>query len=134
MINKANGIDNSLVISKRPDLKGIGNEITLDHDVNNIQELNKYLLQLSEKVGLRLRNEKKYTNVIVIILKDNTFKKYSHQKKLNNPTNDSNEIYLMAKLILKEIYNEEKIRLIGIRLDKLPTEQINQLNFKKKTE
>ena len=84
MIDAANGIDNSLVISNKIEPKGIGNEITLDHDVKNKQELYNYLLFLSEKVGTRLRQEQKYTNVVVVVLKDNTFKRYSHQKKLDN--------------------------------------------------
>ena len=103
MINWANGIDNSPVISKPRIPKGIGNEITLDHDITDIKELYKYLLLLSEKVGQRLRKQNKYANVIVVILKDNNFKKYSHQKKLETPTNNNEEIYNMAKRILREV-------------------------------
>ena len=84
MINWANGIDNSLVISKPRDPKGIGNEITLNNDINSITKLYEYLLLLSEKVGTRLRKQNKYARVIVVILKDNKFKKYSHQKKNRN--------------------------------------------------
>ncbi len=129
MINWANGIDNSPVISIPPEPKGIGNEITIDHDVNNTMELYEYLLLLSEKVGTRLRNQKKYANVIVVILKDNKFKKYSHQKKLATPTNSSEEIYNTAKIILREMYEDESIRLIGIRLDNLTDKKIKQVSI-----
>ena len=47
------------------------------------------------------------------------FKRKSHQKKLNNATNVTNEIYKYAKEILEEMWNEDRIRLIGVRLDKL---------------
>ena len=134
MINWANGIDNSPVISKPRIPKGIGNEITLDHDVTDIKELYKYLLFLSEKVGQRLRKQNKYARVIVVILKDNNFKKYSHQKKLETPTNNNEEIYNMAKIILREIYNDEKIRLIGIRLDNLTDKKIKQVSIFDKIE
>ena len=134
MINWANGIDNSPVISKPRIPKGIGNEITLDHDVTDIKELYKYLLFLSEKVGQRLRKQNKYANVIVVILKDNNFKKYSHQKKLETPTNNNEEIYNMAKIILREIYDDEKIRLIGIRLDNLTDKKIKQVSIFDKIE
>ena len=129
MINWANGIDNSPVISIPPEPKGIGNEITIDHDVNNTMELYEYLLLLSEKVGTRLRNQKKYANVIVVILKENKFKKYSHQKKLATPTNSSEEIYNTAKIILREMYEDESIRLIGIRLDNLTDKKIKQVSI-----
>ena len=59
MINWANGIDESNVISTPPEPKGIGNEITLEKDINDITKLNEYLLFLSEKVGLRLRKQNK---------------------------------------------------------------------------
>lgn len=134
MINWANGIDNSPVISKPRIPKGIGNEITLDHDITDIKELYKYLLFLSEKVGQRLRKQNKYARVIVVILKDNNFKKYSHQKKLETPTNNNEEIYNMAKIILREIYDDEKIRLIGIRLDNLTDKKIKQVSIFDKIE
>ena len=134
MINWANGIDNSPVMSIPRIPKGIGNEITLDHDITDIKELYKYLLFLSEKVGQRIRKQNKYANVIVVILKDNNFKKYSHQKKLETPTNNNEEIYNMAKIILREIYDDEKIRLIGIRLDNLTDKKIKQVSIFDKIE
>lgn len=129
MIDWANGIDDSPVINTPPEPKGIGNEITLEKDVDDIVKLNEYLLFLSEKVGLRLRRQKKYANVIAVILKDNTFKRYSHQKKLETATNDSTEIYNNAKKVLKELYKEEKIRLIGLRLDNLTDKKIKQVSI-----
>lgn len=129
MINWANGIDNSIVISTPPEPKGIGNEITLETDVDDILQLNQHLLYLSEKVGARIRKQNKYANVIAVVLKDNTFKRYSHQKKLETATNDSTEIYNNAKKILKEIYNDEKIRLIGLRLDNLTDKKIKQVSI-----
>lgn len=129
MINWANGIDNSIVISTPPEPKGIGNEITLETDVDDILQLNQHLLYLSEKVGARIRKQNKYANVIAVVLKDNTFKRYSHQKKLETATDDSTEIYNNAKKILKEIYNDEKIRLIGLRLDNLTDKKIKQVSI-----
>jgi len=129
MINWANGIDNSPVISIPPEPKGIGNEITLDHDVKDAMEIYKYLLFLSEKVGTRIRKQKKYANVIVVILKDSNFKKYSHQKKLHTPTDSTEEIYNTAKIILREMHEDESIRLIGIRLDNLTDKKIKQVSI-----
>ena len=61
-------------------------------------------------------------------------KKYSHQKKLETPTNNNEEIYNMAKIILREIYDDEKIRLIGIRLDNLTDKKIKQVSIFDKIE
>ena len=50
----ANGIDESVVNTKREDLKGVGNSTTLPKDLDNIVEINRILLRLSEKVSGRL--------------------------------------------------------------------------------
>ena len=119
LINQAKGIDNSIVDSSISIPKGISNEITLDRDILRKEELYPYLLNLCETVSIRLRKQNKYTTVICVILKDNYFKRKSHQKKLNNATNVTNEIYKFAKEILDEMWNDDRIRLIGVRLDKL---------------
>ena len=129
MINKANGIDNSEVISEKYEPKGLGNEITLTHDVDDIEKLNEHLLYLSKRVGKRIRNQNKYATVIAVILKDSNFKKYSHQKKLEEATNQDEKIYSISKKILEEMYKDEKIRLIGIRLDKLVDKKIKQVSI-----
>ena len=119
LINQAKGIDDSPVDSEENIPKGISNEITLERDIDNKENLYSYLMSLSDMVGIRLRKQKKYAYVICVILKDNYFKRKSHQRKLVNATNVTNEIYKIAKDILNEMWCDEKIRLIGIRLDKL---------------
>ena len=119
LIKLATGIDNSEVNSSGFIPKGISNEITLGKDVTSTRELYDCLSKLSLKVAKRVRDENKYAKVICIILKDSSFKRYSHQKKLKNPVNSYEDIYKYSKEILNEFYNGEKIRLIGIRLDNL---------------
>jgi len=125
LINQAKGIDDSEVISDQSIPKGISNEITLDHDIVNKQQLYPYLMSLCETVSLRLRNQNKYAQVICVILKDNYFKRRSHQRKLTNATNVTNEIYNVSKEILDEMWKDDNIRLIGVRLDKL----VDNINY-----
>lgn len=119
MIDIANGIDNSEVISDPPDPKGIGSEITLPKDCDVKSELYQSLENIAEDVALRLNANKKYAYVVCVVLKDDTFKKYSHQKKLVNAISTSKDIFKVAKEVFNEIYDDRKIRLIGIRLEKL---------------
>jgi len=118
-INSAKGIDNSLVVSEQSNLDSISNETTLNKDVFNKQELYQYLMALSEVVGIRIRREKKYASVIAVILKDRYFKRRTHQRKIINSTNITDEIYNISKEIFDEMWDGEPIRLIGIRLDGL---------------
>ena len=119
MIDSANGIDNSKVISDERIPKGIGNETTLKNDITDKKMLYPYLYELSCKVGLRLRDEGKYANVIAVTLKDKRFIRTSHQKKLINPIYTDNDIFEESKKVLNEMWNNDSVRLIGIRLEKL---------------
>lgn len=119
MINSAKGIDNSEVITETTNPDSISNETTLEQDIENKESLYPHLMALAESVGIRIRKQKKYCNVICVVLKDNYFKRKSHQRKLDNATNITSEIYSIAKQILNEMWQDDKIRLIGLRLDKL---------------
>jgi len=125
MIDSANGINNDLVISEEVENKGLSNEITLIKDVSSKQDIYPYLLKLSEKVGIRVRKMDKYAYTVAVIIKDSSFKRRTHQKKLVNPTNLNNEIYEVSKKIINEMWNDDPVRLIGIRLDNL----VSNINY-----
>ena len=129
MIDAANGKGSDMVVSEESVPKGIGNETTLNHNISNREELEPYLLALSENVAIRLRKQKKYASVVVVTLKDKFFKRMSHQKKLVNATNLTEEIYKTAYEILGEMNVEDGIRLIGVRLDKLSDTSLHQVSL-----
>lgn len=130
MIRSANGENDSEVVSTIEDPKGIGNETTLDHDIRNKGELYPFLLALSENVAIRLRSQNKYAYVVVVTLKDQYFKRISHQRKLVNATNLTDEIAKVACQILDEMWKEDMaVRLIGVRLDHLTTVSHHQVSF-----
>ena len=66
-----------------------------------------------------MRNDNKYAYVVVLVLKDKYFVRKSKQKKLNNPTNVTEDIYNTSVEILNSIDNMEPVRLIGIQLTNL---------------
>ena len=129
MILSANGNGSDVVISDESIPKGIGNETTLSRNIFNKEELEPYLLALSENVAIRLRKQKKYASVVVVTLKDKFFKRTSHQKKLVNATNLTEEIYKTSRDILNEMNIEDGVRLVGVRLDKLSDTSSHQVSL-----
>lgn len=129
LIRIASGISNSEVDSSTWIPKGISHELTLREDTTSKQELYKYLNTLSEMVSKRIRKENKYASTICVILKDSKFKRFSHQKKLKNPISSYLDIYKYSKEVLDAFYNNEPIRLIGIRLDNLKEEKTYQTSL-----
>ena len=53
---------------------------------------------------LILRKQNKYASLVGVMLKDKYFKTYSHQRKLKNPTSNTEEIFRVAKELIKELY------------------------------
>lgn len=130
----ANGIDLSEVNYKQEKPKGIGNSITLPYDYVNIEKLEEVLLALVEQVTYRLRHHELLANVVNVQIKTNEFKVLSHQRKLDFPTDSTKIIQEMAKKLLKEIYNNVPVRLIGIRVDQLVEKEQRQISLFENTE
>ena len=129
MIDRAWGRGSDVVKSEADAPKGIGNEVTLKKNIFDKDKLKPYLLALAENVSLRLRKEEKYAYVVVVTVKDRFFKRFSHQKKLVNATQLTEEVYKVSCEILNEMNIDDGIRLIGIRLDKLTDSSIHQVSL-----
>lgn len=129
MHNYANGVDYSEVLNESSKNKSISVTETLETDVDSVPILKKILLRQSDTVGKQARREKIYAKTVALIFKTGDFISYSHQMKLMNPTNVTEEIYKMALLILKNGWRGEPLRLIGIRLSDFTTENHKQISF-----
>ena len=129
MIESAKGIDNSEVISEVYDPKGISHSTTLKHDLTKKQDVYKVLNEISEQLGIEIRKKNKYASVINTFIKNSDFIVTSHQMKLDNPTNNTKVIYETSKNLLDEMWKEERIRLVGIRLDRLTDKRREQLSI-----
>lgn len=130
----ANGIDETEVVYKYEEPKSIGNSTTLAKDVQNLDALNEILLALTENVTYRLRKHNMVANVVAVGLRTNQFKDFSHQSKLDFSTSNTKEIYIKAKELLKAMYNNEAIRLVSLRVDKLTNKDENQISLFSNTE
>lgn len=129
MIESANGIDESLVCFRESKEKSISVSETLPEDVVDTSKLKEVLLFQADKVARSARRENLYAGVVSIILKNNQFVNYSHQKKLVNPTNATEEVYKISCELLKNIWKGEPIRLIGIRLSDFTTNNQKQVSL-----
>lgn len=125
----ANGIDESPVAPRRAKNKSISTTETLSTDIEDKKILKKILLRQVEEVGRELRRKGFYTKTIAIILRTKDFVDYSHQTKLVNATNVSEEIYKVVVKLLDNAYRGEPIRLIGVRLADFTTESIKQFSL-----
>ena len=109
--------------------QSISTSITLPYDYQDLKKLEEILLEQAQEVGRKLRNKKLYANTIGILLKNNQFTTFQHQQKLSFSTDKTEDIYEIAKKLLKEIWKNEPIRLIGIKLSGLEEIRKNQITI-----
>ena len=127
--NAAWGKDDSPIETEKRKRKSISTETTLPNDENNRDKLKKILFSQSIEVGRSLRRKNMYTKTIGIIYKDMNFRKSSNQTTIDNPTNDDKEIYKVVSDLFDSTYNDEYIRLIGVKLSNLQEYRDKQISI-----
>ncbi len=111
----ANGIDDTPVKTiTRDDLKQIGRSVTLPHDVDELEEARRVLMQLCDEVGMTVRKNDKKGRVVQITLKYTDFTSVTRQCTIP-ATWTTQEIYDQSYSLLKQNWNVKRpIRLLGV--------------------
>lgn len=119
----ANGVDTSPLQTERQAAKGIGNSVTLPKDLGTEEEIFPVLLHLSRKVGERLKKAGQKALALSVEIKYYNFETSSHQKSLETATDDPMVLYKEATKLFVERWNQEPVRLLGVRSMKLISKQ-----------
>lgn len=129
LILKAQGIDDSPVIVEEEESKGISNSTTFSYNLTKEETIFKNLQALVENVCLSLRKSERFAYVVGVTIRNRNFVTYSHQKKLVNPTSNTDEIMGVIKDLFLECWDEEPIRLLGVSLTNLTSSCKRQLSL-----
>lgn len=129
LIQKAQGIDNSLVNAETEARKGLSHSTTFSYNLSDLNVIYRSLQALVENVCIALRREQKYANVVGVTIKDKNFHTYSKQRKLVNATDNTTEIFNEIKKLFHEAWDLEPIRLLGISLSHLSNNKKRQLSL-----
>ncbi|WP_139905441.1 DNA polymerase Y family protein [Clostridium thermarum] len=125
--NYANGIENSEVRkSNHIVMKGVGNSTTVPFDVDDAEMAHKVLLSLCESVAMRLRDAHSSCRVISVSVKGSNLISYSHQKKLDVPTDSTRKIAEAACRLFDEVWNGHPIRHLGVHATELGSNDFYQ--------
>ena len=84
----ANGIDPSPVLIEPEEAKGYSISTTLEEDVKKAAQAYPVLLALADSVTARIRSDGAKAYCIAVTIRDNSFKTRSHQRSLENPTDE----------------------------------------------
>lgn len=126
----ANGIDHSPVQSEPEEAKGYSISTTLEDDVKTTARAHQILLALSDSVATRMRADHSKACCIGVTIRSNDFKTHSHQRKLEEPTDITTEIYRLSRALFDELWNGvTPLRLLGISLTDLTRGDTVQLSL-----
>ena len=126
----ANGIDDSPVLSAPEEAKGYSISTTLEEDVVSAEQAHKVLLALTDSVTARMRADNVKAYCVAVSIRSNDFKTRSHQRKLIDPTDISNEVYKLSKQLFAELWDgRTPLRLIGVALNDLTREETPQMSL-----
>ena len=115
----ARGIDPRTVIPYEP-VKSVGNEFTFSEDIGDPEIVKKRILQLSEKVGSRLRHKNFQGRVVTLKLRYENFQTVTRSRTHERCLRNDNEIYNIARTLFEEVdIIGRKVRLIGISVSGL---------------
>lgn len=116
-------------INPRRKRKSLGRERTFRENTNDINILNQYLKEISEKIEDDLEKKDLQGKTINLKIKNSDFKTITRAITLQEPIYKKEDIFNSASELLNEVYKNEYIRLIGISLSKLSNRNSNQLTF-----
>ena len=87
------------------------------------------LLEQCDVLATRMRRKKKKCTCISVTFRTLDFRNKSHQMKLANATDITDEIYTDARKLFQESWKGQPLRLIGVSLTGLTDDSFEQLSF-----
>jgi len=112
------GCDDRQVIPLQP-AKSIGNEVTFEQDLRTLEDLLTCILELSQKVGRRLRKVGCAGRTVTVKVRFASFKTITRSRTVAEPVSDDQTIYDTARLILSDLKLSEGVRLLGVTISGL---------------
>jgi DNA polymerase-4 len=121
--NMGAGIDDDAVAplaeQEAEESKSIGHSMTLEKDCGDPAALERHILQLSEKVGRRLRRGGYQGRTVTLTLRYADFRTFSRRKRLQHAVKHGLDIHATAASLMREITLEQPVRLVGVSVSDL---------------
>lgn len=118
----ANGIGQTVINPVVPP-KSVGRSVTFPHNSADITYLHQNLVYLAQKVAAALREESLEGRCLALILRDQNFRTWSHQRALRIKLATVEQILNLAKKLLGETWDQRTpLRLLGIAVAHLTVE------------
>ncbi len=117
------GTDPSPVVpmpeQEREEARSIGHSMTLDRDCGDRELLGRHILQLSEKVGRRMRRSGYRGRTVSLTVRYADFTSFSRRRSLPRSLCHGPDVFQAAIGIFREVRLEQPVRLLGLSVSGL---------------
>lgn len=114
MARMARGIDTRPVVTEH-EPKSVSQELTFRRDIADPDLLRRQLWRLCQGVGRRLKRQELAAGTVAIKVRYSDFTTFTRQMSLAVPTDDEQEIYRAAYVLLRRAWQRGRpIRLLGV--------------------
>ena len=114
---RANGKDDSKIEYDESDAKSISHSMTFERDLDSLEEIEEAYKNIVLALSERAKQYNLVSNHIGITLKSDYMHSLTRQMVINHYTNDYEDIYNYAIILLRRNYSNQQIRLIGIGMN-----------------
>jgi DNA polymerase-4 len=131
LYNISRGINTDPLVTfyEKEEVKSVGHQNTISHDTNDPVEIQQILLKMSELIAKRLRDKKLVGKTVVCFFRSAFNNEYyqmtghrffSNGMQITLPyTDDGLDIFKAAWRVFSQLWDKEKIRLIGVSISNL---------------
>ena len=106
-----------------------GREVTFNHSINDVLELEDELKKQSKILSEKLKEKKEFVKTVTLKIRYSNFVTHTKAKRLKNATNDYKQIADMAIESFRSLEKKNEVRLIGVQLSSITKTNIVQLTF-----
>jgi DNA polymerase-4 len=99
--------------------RSMGHSMTLEQDCSDRGDMERHILQLSEKVGRRMRRGLYSGRTVTLTLRYSDFHTFTRQRRLRHAVNHGLDIHAAAIGILRDLQLLQPVRLIGVSVSSL---------------
>ncbi len=123
----ARGVDDRRVVPDR-EAKSISHETTFASDIDDLEVLRAWLLELTEQVARRLRRHKLRGRTVQLKVRFADFRTITRSQKLPEPSNVTDELWKAAdRMFVSRIPDgRQPIRLLGMGITDLDNTEVRQ--------
>lgn len=126
----ARGIDERPVLRLgEGEMKSYGKEVTYQHDMTDLIEMESTLRLLSRTLSIGLMQDKVWCHTVTLKIKYNNLQLHTRSKTLMNPIQDAHEIFQAASLLLRKDALSRPVRLLGISTSSFTAQPMHQLSL-----